>query len=98
MPLTRRRCVHAWALSLTLPPHALRAQTAVKVHRVGILRPSAPPLSPTDPSAVGIPNALRGACHPARKLDHLDRTVDIDRQPARRQAWTVRRSRSRPQR
>ncbi len=61
MPLTRRRCVHAWALGLLLPPHALRAQTAAKVHRVGILRPSAPPLSPTDPIAVGIPNALRDA-------------------------------------
>ena len=98
MTLTRRHLVQAWALGLIVLPRTLHAQTAVKVHRVGILRPSAPPLSPTDPSAVGIPNALRDACHPARMLDHLDRTVDIDRQPARRQAWTVRRSRSRPQR
>jgi putative tryptophan/tyrosine transport system substrate-binding protein len=42
-------------------PSALRAQTAVKVHRIGILRPSAPPLSPSDPIAVGIPNGLRDA-------------------------------------
>jgi putative tryptophan/tyrosine transport system substrate-binding protein len=85
MPLTRRRCVHAWALGLLLPPHALRAQTAAKVHRVGILRPSAPPFSPTDPIAVGIPNALRDAGYVEGRNLVIERRWaggDLDRLPA----------------
>ena len=45
--------------SLLAPPRLAAAQAAERVYRVGMLRPGAPPLSPTDVQAVGIPNALR---------------------------------------
>ena len=85
MPLTRRHCMHAGALSLLLLPRLAGAQTAVKGHRVGILRPSAPPLSPTDPIAVGIPNALRDAGYVEGRNLVIERrwaAGELDRLPA----------------
>ena len=85
MPLTRRHCMHAGALGLLLLPRLADAQTAVKVHRVGILRPSAPPLSPTDPIAVGIPNALRDAGYVEGRNLVIERrwaAGELDRLPA----------------
>lgn len=40
-------------------PPSLRAQGTDRVHRVGVLRPGAPPLSADDPQAAGLPRALR---------------------------------------
>lgn len=85
MPLTRRRCLHAWVLGLTGLPPALRAQPANRVYRVGILRPSAPPQVPTDPIAVGIPNALRDAGYVEGRNLVIERRWaggEVDRLPA----------------
>ena len=57
-PMKRRSCVTAIAATLFVAPLLLHAQTAQRVFRVGILRPSAAP-PPSDITARGIPNALR---------------------------------------
>jgi putative ABC transport system substrate-binding protein len=54
----RRRAIAAMAASLVMVRHRADAQTADRVWRVGILRPSAPPLE-SDTTGTGIPNALR---------------------------------------
>ncbi len=56
--MKRRACANALAMTLLAAPGFPRAQTAQRVYRVGILRPSAAP-PPSDLTATGIPNALR---------------------------------------
>ena len=58
--MTTRRVFHAMlAGALFALARPGRAQSAGRVYRVGILRPTAPPLSASEPMAVGIPGALR---------------------------------------
>ena len=57
-PMKRRSCASAIGAILFALPVLLHAQTAQRIYRVGILRPSAAP-PPSDLLAEGIPNALR---------------------------------------
>lgn len=56
--INRRTCLLSFALpSLAVPQRAI-AQTSGRVFRVGILRPSAPPVSAQDAAATALPRAL----------------------------------------
>ena len=57
--IDRRTSMGALAAGLLVLPRLAEAQTTGRVYRVGILRPTAPPLSASEPMAVGIPEALR---------------------------------------
>ena len=57
--MKRRACASALALTVFAARGLARAQTARRVHRVGILRPSAAAPLASGLTATGIPNALR---------------------------------------
>jgi putative ABC transport system substrate-binding protein len=57
--MRRRACVQATALLLAGLRGIAAGQAAQRVHRIGLLRPTAAPLSPDDPILVSLPNALR---------------------------------------
>jgi len=58
--MDRRQCIGAMLGGLVaVGPRLAASQTAQRIYRVGILRPTAPPRSPTDAMADGIPRALR---------------------------------------
>ena len=56
--IARRTCVVAGAMGLLATPRLALAQAGGRVFRVGVLRPTAPPLSSQDLLASGIPKAL----------------------------------------
>ncbi len=57
--IDRRDCIGMVVSSLVALPRRAGAQPVERVYRVGILRPYARPLSPSDPTATGIETALR---------------------------------------
>jgi len=58
--MDRRTCVRGMFGGLAVGvPHLAGSQPADRIVRIGILRPTAAPLSPTDLMAAGIPTALR---------------------------------------
>ena len=66
-------------------PRVAAAQPKPRVWRVGILRPAAAPLSPTDPQVAGVPKALRELGYDEGRNLVVERRYgdgDIDRLPA----------------
>ena len=57
--IDRRTAMGAWLAGLVCLPRLAAAQAAGRVYRVGILRPTAPPVPAADWMAAGIPAALR---------------------------------------
>ena len=83
--MNRRTGLLAAAAGVLALPRRVLAQAPERIFRVGILRPSAAPLSPFDPIAVGIPNGLRDAGYVEGRNLVIERRWgggDLERLPA----------------